>query len=138
MISLNTKERERDKIKENYTYFLYTLKATWDLLVFLILIALLTCLPGSSAGSSREKQVNSRNKKRIYLVRGCTDTENHRIAKYHKFTVNIQEKDLKPLKKKENGLEYLGQMEDHIAHIKSVSSQAGLLKTTRFLIKSTF
>lgn len=26
-----------------------TLKATWDLLVFLILIALFTCLPGSSS-----------------------------------------------------------------------------------------
>lgn len=45
--SLDRCKREQWKHKKNKIVF--TLKATGDLLVFLILTALLTCLPGSSS-----------------------------------------------------------------------------------------
>jgi len=44
----------KTEIKKKLNMLPHTLKATWDLLVFLILMALLTCLPGSSAQDSKE------------------------------------------------------------------------------------
>lgn len=43
-----------DKQKHKKNKIVFTLKATWDLLVFLILTALLTCLPGSSSKETKK------------------------------------------------------------------------------------
>jgi len=50
------KEKKNTKtgINKKVYMFQHTLKATLDLLVFLILMALLTCLPGSSTQDRKE------------------------------------------------------------------------------------